>query len=75
MRRFPDWHYSIGQFSYSTWLFSRKMISTVGILLGLCDGFLLGFEFGKKNENLEVLLDGDCDGSLLGIVLGVIIGM
>ena len=43
------------------------------IVLGICDGFLLGSSLGKKLDNQEVFLDGDCVGSLLGVVLGVII--
>ena len=40
----------------------------MGILLGLCDGFLLEFALGKKLENQEVLLDVDCVGSIMGVV-------
>ena len=45
----------------------------MGIVIGICDGFLLGFALGKKIEHQEGFLDGDCVGSLLGVVLGVII--
>ena len=45
------------------------------ILVGICDGFLLGFALGKKLENQEGLLDGDCVRSLLGVVLGLTIGI
>ena len=47
----------------------------VGILLGLCDSFLMVFALGKKIANQEGLLEGDCVGSLLGVVLRVIIGI
>ena len=47
----------------------------MGIVLGLCDVFLTVFALGKKIDNQEGLLDGDCVGSLLGVVLGVIIGI
>ena len=47
----------------------------MGIVLGLCDVLLMGFTLGKKLENQEGLLDGDCVGSLLGAVLGIIIGI
>ena len=45
------------------------------IELVLCNGFLLAFELGKKIDNQEKFLNGDCVGSLLGVVLGVIIGI
>ena len=47
----------------------------MGIVLGLCDVLLMGFTLGKKLENQEGLLDGDCVGSLMDVVLGVIIGI
>ena len=47
----------------------------MGILLWICDVFLLGFSLNKKLENQEGLLDGDCVGSLLGFVMVVIIGI
>ena len=45
------------------------------IVLGIFDGFLMGFELGKKIENQEGLLDGDCVESLMGVVMGAIIGI
>ena len=47
----------------------------MGILLGIFDSFLLGFALGKKLDNQECFLDGDCVGALTGVVLGVIIGI
>ena len=47
----------------------------MGIVLGLCDVFLMVFALGKKIDNQEGLLGGDCVVSLLGVVLGVIIGI
>ena len=44
------------------------------IVLGLCDVLLLRFAH-EKNDNQEVLLDGDCVGYLLGVVLCVSIGI
>ena len=55
---------------------SFKLCNTVGIVLGLCDGFLLVFSLGlKTNKNQEFLLDGHCVGSLLGVLMGVLVGI
>ena len=46
------------------------------IVLGICDGFLLVFALGNKNnDNQEGLLYGDCVGYLMGVVLSLIIGI
>ena len=45
------------------------------ILLGLCDGLLMGFALGNKLENQESLLYGDCVGYLLDFFMGVLVGI
>ena len=43
----------------------------VGIVIGICDGFLLGFSLGKKIENQEGLLDGDSVGLFVIFPCGI----
>ena len=48
----------------------------MGIVIGICDGFLLLFALGfLKIKYQEYWLDSDCVGNLLGVALGIIIGM
>ena len=47
----------------------------MGVLLGICDGFLLGFTLGEKNDNQEGFLNGDYVESLLSVFLEIIIGI
>ena len=47
----------------------------MGIVLCLCDCFLLAFALGKKIYNQEGLLNGYYVGFLLGVVMVVIIGV
>ena len=47
----------------------------MGVLLGISYSFLLGFALGKKLENQEGFLDGDCVVYLLGVMLGLTIGI
>ena len=44
----------------------------MGIVLGICDGFLLGFVLGKNLRTKKVCLMA-IFGYLMGVVLGVII--